>query len=294
MDLYYRNKGRFREKRYIAYADLSVSEELDGYPVGRLTFSMFTAYNPNARIPGSGDGYLGLGYPDIERTIPDHNVLDVMMANGMIDYKRFTLFCVWYVTQFAHHSLHDKHVFYLILLYHSATHRNNLEPDARIVFGSHGTINPQEFHMVPLENAHGGWRVHVESLRTPLRGIFHRRFVASLDSTSWLNKIAVDRAGLINTALGATLHGELYIVNCDGLAQLPNLIFGLQGVDLTLTPQQYILREETHAGTRCFSSIVPDPEILTGSIVLGVSFMEHFITIFDQQSKKVGFKPRVC
>ncbi|KER19373.1 hypothetical protein T265_11832 [Opisthorchis viverrini] len=44
---------------------------------------------------------------------------------------------------------------------------------------------------------------------------------------------------------------------------------------------------------RCFSSIVPDPDIRTDRMTLGMAFMEHFITIFDQQ-KKVGFKPRVC
>ncbi|TGZ57589.1 hypothetical protein CRM22_009909 [Opisthorchis felineus] len=268
MDLYYRNKGRFREKRDIVYADLSVSEELDGRPVGRLTVSLLTSHNPNARLPVSSDGYLGFGYPDIERAITDFNILDLMSANGMIDYKRFTLFCV------------------------CATHRNNVEPDARIVFGSHRTINPQEFQMVPLEVAHGGWRVLI--VRTSVGEISHRPFSATLDSTSRLNKAAVDRALLINNAIGATQQGNIFIVDCDRLEQLPNLIIGFREVHLSLTPQQYIQKENVHGQTRCFSSIVSDPDIVTGGMVLGMAFMEHFLTMFDQQNKKVGFQPRVC
>ncbi|TGZ73698.1 hypothetical protein CRM22_001364 [Opisthorchis felineus] len=345
LDLYYRNKGRFREKRDIVYADLSMGEgsvliahislgtpaqnfcvvvdtsldvtvllsstanhadwdqkrkydrssstteevvainiysrnvrglgikdafQLDGRPVGRLSFSLLTAYNPNARLPALGDGYLGLGHPDVERTVTDFNVLNVMSADQMVDYKRFTLLCV------------------------CATHRNALEPDARIVFGSHHTINPGEFHMMTADISRATWKFQVSRLSTPVRLISSRSFTATLDSTTWLNKASVDRARRINTALGATLSGDVYVVDCNRIGELLTLVFTAQGAELSLTPQQYIQKDEFQGETRCFSSIVPDPTIRTERMVLGMTFMEHFITMFDQQEKQLGFKPRVC
>ncbi|OON14548.1 eukaryotic aspartyl protease, partial [Opisthorchis viverrini] len=243
---------------------------LDGYPVGPLVFSLLTIHSPNVRLPAIGDGYLGLGHPDVERTVTDFNILNVMSANQMIDYKRFTLFCV------------------------CAGHRNELEPDARIVFGSHNTINPGEFQMVSADVSRASWKIQVLSLGTPGRRISSRLSITTLDSTTWLSKASVDRARRINTALGATESGNLYVVNCNQVGQLPSLVITLQGVDLNLAPEQYIQREEVQGQQRCFSSIVPDPAIRTERMTLGMSFMQHFITMFDQQEKQVGFKPRVC
>ncbi|KAG5454656.1 plasmepsin-2 [Clonorchis sinensis] len=98
----------------------------------------------------------------------------------------------------------------------------------------------------------------------------------------------------LNTALGATLSGNVYVVDCNQIGQLPTLTIALQGADLSLTSDKYILKEEVQGQTRCFSSFVPDPQIRTERMTLGMSFMEHFITMFDQQENKVGFKPRVC
>ncbi|KER21800.1 hypothetical protein T265_15011, partial [Opisthorchis viverrini] len=243
---------------------------LDGYPVGRLTFPLLTVHNPNVRLPAVGDGYLGLGHPDVERTVTDFNILNVMSANQMIDYKRFTIFCV------------------------CAGHRNDLEPDARIVFGSHNTIIPGEFQMLSADISRASWKIQVLSLSTPGRRISSRSFTATLDSATWLSKASVERASQINTALGTTLSENLYVVDCDQVGQLPTLVITFQGADLSLTPEQYIQREEVQGQARCFSSIVPDPAIKTERMTLGMSFMEHFITMFDQQGKQVGFKPRVC
>ncbi|TGZ57152.1 hypothetical protein CRM22_010004, partial [Opisthorchis felineus] len=52
--------------------------------------------------------------------------------------------------------------------------------------------------------------------------------------------------------------------------------------------------EDIGGRTVCFGSIVPDPAIRNVDMVLGMTFMEHFLTMFDQEVKKVGFQPRVC
>ncbi|KER20311.1 hypothetical protein T265_15347, partial [Opisthorchis viverrini] len=243
---------------------------IDGYPVGGLTISLLGINNPRLGLPVAADGHLGLGYPESSRTVPDFNILNVMSANQMIDYKRFTLFCV------------------------CAPHRNDLEPDARIVFGSHDTIDLRSFRMVPAEVTRASWKVPVTSLKTTTARISSRSFFATLDTTTWLNKASADRAGLINTALGTTLSGNLYVVDCDRIPGLPTLVVSLQGADLRFPPENYIQKEEVNGQTRCFSSIVPDPQITTERMVFGMTFLEHFTTLFDQQEKQIGFKPRVC
>ncbi|KER18345.1 hypothetical protein T265_16126, partial [Opisthorchis viverrini] len=120
------------------------------------------------------------------------------------------------------------------------------------------------------------------------------RFAATLDSTTWLNKASVGRANQINAALGATLSGNVYVVDCDRISQLPTFVVSLPGTDLTLLPEQYVQKDTTQGRTQCFSFIVSDPEIRNEDMVLGMSFMEHFLTMFDQEVKKVGFQPRVC
>ncbi|KAG5455278.1 plasmepsin-2 [Clonorchis sinensis] len=345
MNLYYRSKGPFREKRDIMYADLSVRErsglvahmslgtpaqnfcvivdttldvsvvissmaehadwnekskfnmalsttyerasrlfsvrnmntlggrdalKLNGIPPTRVTFGVLNTLNLPLGLPVLGDGHLGLGHPEARRKLNDSNLLHVLSENRLIDYKRFTLLCV------------------------CARHRNDLEPDAQVVFGSHHKIYPEDFHMVPADVTHPGWKFEVSSLSTSRGGISSIEFYAKLDSTTWLNKASVDRTRLINTALGATVSGNVYVFDCNRMDQLPALIMSLQGADLRLIPEQYVQREETQGQTVCFSSIVADPRIRNEDMILGMAFMEHFLTMFDQQVKKVGFQERVC
>ncbi|TGZ57151.1 hypothetical protein CRM22_010003, partial [Opisthorchis felineus] len=67
-------------------------------------------------------------------------------------------------------------------------------------------------------------------------------FIATLDSTAWLSRASVDRARLINTALGARESGNLYCVDCNRMDRLPTLIISFQGLDLSLSPEQYFQR----------------------------------------------------
>ncbi|TGZ73750.1 hypothetical protein CRM22_001334 [Opisthorchis felineus] len=345
LDLYYRSKGRFREKRRIMYADLALTQgsglfahlslgtppqnfcvivdtfldftvlisstahhadwndkskfnrrysttderlaqsvsvkhvlttpirdifKLNGIPPIRVTFSVTGSYNPRLGVPVAGDGHLGLGYPDMGRRLPDFNILNVLSENQLIDYKRLTLLCV------------------------CAAHRNDLEPDAQVVFGSHHKIYPEEFQMVPADINRGGWKLVVLGLGTQAGRISSITFTASLDSTAWLSRASVDRARLINTALGARESGNLYFVDCNRMDQLPTLIISFQDQDLSLSPEQYFQKENIGGRIECFGSIAPDPEIRSEDMVLGMTFMEHFLTMFDQEAKGVGFQPRVC
>ncbi|KER19603.1 hypothetical protein T265_11672 [Opisthorchis viverrini] len=99
---------------------------------------------------------------------------------------------------------------------------------------------------------------------------------------------------LVRNAVGAALSGNVYVVDCGQINQLPTLIYTFQGFELSLLPEQYVQERETRGPTQCFSSIVSDPGIRNEDMVLGMSSMEHFLTMFDQETKSVGFQPRLC
>ncbi|KER20879.1 hypothetical protein T265_10666 [Opisthorchis viverrini] len=160
-------------------------------------------------------------------------------------------------------------------------HRNDFEPDAQVVFGSHHRIYPEDFHMVTADVSHGGWKIEVLGLSTHTGRISSIRFTATLDSTTWLNKAIVGCANQINAALGATLSGNVYVVDCNRIPRLPTLVISLPGTDLNLLPEQYVQKDTTQGRTQCFSSIVSDPAIRNEDMILGMSFMEHFLSMFD-------------
>ncbi|OON16821.1 eukaryotic aspartyl protease [Opisthorchis viverrini] len=246
------------------------SFRLNGIPPIRMAFFLLSSYKPNQGLPVEGDGHMGLGHTEATRTIVDMSILNVLSEAQLIDHKRFTLLCV------------------------CDAHRNDLEPDAQVVFGSHHKIYPEDFQMTPAYVARGGWKVEVRGLRTPTQSISLMAFTATLDSTTWLNGASVERAGLINAALGGTLSENVYTVDCNQISQLPTLVFIFNGFELSLQPEQYVQKEQRHGRTRCFSSIVSNPGIRNKDMVLGMAFMEQFLTMFDQEAKNVGFQPRIC
>ncbi|KER20880.1 hypothetical protein T265_10667 [Opisthorchis viverrini] len=127
-----------------------------------MTFSVLGINHERLGIPVLGDGHFGLGYPSARRRLGDSYILNVLAEQQLIDYKRFTLLCV------------------------CADHRNDFEPDAQVVFGSHHKIYPEEFHMVQADVSHGGWKIEVLGLSTLAGQISSIGFTASLDSTTWL------------------------------------------------------------------------------------------------------------
>ncbi|OON15927.1 hypothetical protein X801_08264 [Opisthorchis viverrini] len=175
-----------------------------------------------------------------------------MSANQMIDYKRFTLFCV------------------------CADHRNDLQPDARFVFGSHGTVNPAEFQL----NGNTGGFQETFCCKVGL----HCLVKQAQCGTCRRNQHRIRSAKM------ATLH----VVDCNRVDQMPTLLMSFDDVRLDLHPRMYIQKDLVEGQMRCFSSIVPDPEIRTDHMTLGMAFMEQFIVMFDQREGKVGFKSRVC
>ncbi|KAG5453720.1 hypothetical protein CSKR_102345 [Clonorchis sinensis] len=221
---------------------------LDGHPVGRLTFPVFGVYHPHARLPVSGDGHLGLRYPKAKGTVAAFNILNVTSANQMIDNKGPTS-----------RSKLNPNFLYNIL---SAAHRNDLEPHTRIAFWPHHTINPPESHMVPFEYFDGFrmLRMYPKSKGAVVREIFFCNAGHTTNTTSWLNKLSLSRAETLDAAIGAT-KSENNSLTATGWSscQLSSLI--LRG------------------------TIVPDQDITTEHIMLGMAFMEQFITMSDQDGK---------
>ncbi|XP_053120290.1 cathepsin D-like [Hemicordylus capensis] len=104
----------------------------------------------------------------------------------------------------------------------------------------------------------------------------------------------------LHEALGAShAFGGQYLLDCDKLSTMPNVIFHLDGKPYTLTPQEYTLQVNQGGVTACISGFmsldIPKPN---GPLwILGDVFLRKYYSVFDREHNRVGLalsKPTEC
>lgn len=73
-------------------------------------------------------------------------------------------------------------------------------------------------------------------------------------------------------------------------AKLPTLKFGVQGFDITLTPEDYLINYKSKGpDTWCLGIMALDAMSGGVNVILGNTVMKKYVTIYDREKKRVGF-----
>lgn len=134
----------------------------------------------------------------------------------------------------------------------------------------------------------GYWQLAGDSISVGSTSIASGGFAGIADTGTSLMVGPTAAISQIQTAIGATplAHGE-YTVDCSKLSSMPNIVFTINKVQYTLTPNDYVLKVEG----LCLSGFMGmDLPASTGiQWILGDVFIGKFYTVFDMQNNRIGF-----
>ena len=118
-----------------------------------------------------------------------------------------------------------------------------------------------------------------------------------LDSTTNFFVVREQLARQLNNFMSAIaeLRDNIFEFQDCELAKKPNLVFTANGVNLTLTPQDYVIKYLDHPirdnnSTRCISAF---KGLDISGWIFGNNFMRKYLTVFDVSSGQVGFAKNI-
>ncbi|GAA51612.1 saccharopepsin [Clonorchis sinensis] len=161
--------------------------------------------------------------------------------------------------------------------------------DGTVIFGGYSKNQiPGRVHYVPLVRASPtvtSWIIRVESIACEDGTVLAENFSALLDtgsSRSYLPKPIID--GLFSGRWAITdATGD---ITCDAMKEMPKLIVNLHRLHLSWNAKQYILQLDTGLCQPGIQAIDPSFPV---QAILGLSFLRHYVTVFDVDNARVGF-----
>ncbi|OON21931.1 eukaryotic aspartyl protease, partial [Opisthorchis viverrini] len=79
---------------------------------------------------------------------------------------------------------------------------------------------------------------------------------------------------------------EIYYVNCSKIPQYPTFLLSLSGLQVALTPREYVSVMRNDTGEFCFSAFSYHEQ---PGWYFGTMFIRNFYTVFDPRRSRIGF-----
>ncbi|GES62600.1 aspartic-type endopeptidase ctsD [Aspergillus terreus] len=132
------------------------------------------------------------------------------------------------------------------------------------------------------------WSIPVDDMSVDGKACGFSNKSAIIDTgTSYALLPPDDAKTLHNLIPGATPSGENFLIPCDSSAVV-NVTFS--GVSYTISPKDYLGAKVDNG---CISTIIGKQLFSANDWILGATFLKNVYTVFDFDSDRVGFAPRV-
>lgn len=205
------------------------------------------------------DGILGMAYPQLSSPSGIVPPFDQLIAQKLVAQPLFSTYLA-----------------------------SNSSPTSVLILGGtdssyyNGSINYVPFNL--LQGLFGYWLITATDIKsggTSLNNCFYCPLVVDTGTS-----VITGPPGYVEPLLTAI--GTVNL-DCTGLDKLPTIAFTLNGMDMTLEPEYYVLYGEDDDGNvGCFLGIESlDPGFPLW--ILGDPFLRKYYTIFDRGNNQVGF-----
>ncbi|XP_015278538.1 PREDICTED: pepsin A-like [Gekko japonicus] len=208
------------------------------------------------------DGILGLAYPSISSSGATP-VFDNMMSEGLVSQDLFSVYL----------SSDD-------------------QSGSFVMFGGiDSSYYSGSLNWIPL-SSESYWQITVDSITMNGQAIACSGGCQAIVDTG-TSMLAGPANGINNLQyyIGASQssNGE-YMVSCNSISSLPNIIFTINGIEFPLPPSAYVIQSQQGYCTSGFQSI--DIPTASGELwILGDVFIRQYYCVFDRANNQVGMAP---
>ncbi|CAI2368138.1 unnamed protein product [Moneuplotes crassus] len=169
--------------------------------------------------------------------------------------------------------------------------------DSRIIFGDIDTEvvkNKSDIAWIPMKGGTNYWILSINSVYYGDKKLHYQPKYAIIDTGS-SDLVLAQWAFLdfmayhLNRSLDCSFSPNKEFVECGcegGLESFPKFTFNINGYDLVLGPEEYILKVGKSCSIQIFN--IGSEVNMQDTIILGVNFLRKYFTIFDIKNSKIG------